>query len=243
MLEITGLGKVFEGTTGRVEALGSLDLSVGKGEVVAVVGPSGCGKTTLLRIVSGLCKPTTGRVLIAGSEIKGPGPGVGMIFQEYALLPWKTVEGNIAFGLECAGLAGAETCSRTGAMLRQMRLEDLSGGMKQRVAIARSLVLNPSVLLLDEPFGALDHMAREAMQDFFVGLSDREGLSALFVTHSVEEALYVGHRVAVMTPRPGKIMDIIEYYGEHPKDRTSVEFNSLKRKLIGMLEAQRLKVD
>jgi len=192
-------------------ALRPVTLHVSAGEFVAIVGPSGCGKTTLLRLAAGLDHPTTGSVSVGGRPVTGPGPDRAVVFQQFALLPWKTVRQNIGFGLKCRGMSEAEARPIVDRYLSTMRLEghgnsyphQLSGGMQQRVAIARSFILEPEVLLMDEPFGALDAQTRIEMQEELIRLTANQRRTVLFVTHSVEEAIYLADRVVVMAGLPG----------------------------------------
>jgi NitT/TauT family transport system ATP-binding protein len=199
-------------------ALGGVDLDVRDGEFVCIVGPSGCGKSTLLDLLAGLTRPTTGRVLIDGREITGPGLDRGVVFQQYALLPWRTALGNVEFGLEAKGVARAERPERAREYLELVGLHgfedryphELSGGMKQRVAIARSLAFDPDVLLMDEPFAALDAQTRETMQSELLRIWKRTGKTIVFVTHGIDEAVYLSQRVAVLSARPGRIAAVVD---------------------------------
>jgi len=200
------------------EALTAIDLEVRDREFVAIVGPSGCGKTTLLRMVAGLEFPTSGAVKVNDQRITEPGPDRAVVFQSFALFPWKSVEDNIGFGLKCKGLGAAERAPIVRRYLELMGLvgyeraypHQLSGGMQQRVAIARSYALDPGVLLMDEPFGALDAQTRVVMQEELIRLSRLNPRTVLFITHSVEEAVYLADRVVVMSRRPGRIKEIID---------------------------------
>jgi NitT/TauT family transport system ATP-binding protein len=220
-LSVQGLVKVFPGgrrrlkQTDDVVALGGVDVHVDTGEMVSLVGTSGCGKSTLLRIAAGLDQPTAGGVLVDGEPVIGPGPDRGMIFQGYSLYPWLDVSANIAFGLRLAKVPKAERRERVDELLQIMGLTDfagrlpkeLSGGMRQRVAIARALAPEPDVLLLDEPFGALDAQTRLSMHEFLRSVWRRTGATILMVTHDVDEAVYLSSRVYVMHAHPGRIVD------------------------------------
>ncbi|MHB2205811.1 ABC transporter ATP-binding protein [Methylobacterium sp. CM6257] len=203
---------------GAVKALERVDLTVADREFVAIVGASGCGKTTCLRLVAGFEAPTSGRIVVGGKPVTEPGPDRAVVFQQFALFPWKTVAQNIAFGLRNKGLPAAERDARVAAAISMIGLSthanayphQLSGGMQQRVAIARAYVLEPEVLLMDEPFGALDAQTRVVMQEELVRLARRNPRTVLFITHGVEEAVYLADRVAVMTRRPGRIKEIID---------------------------------
>ncbi|MFE5723516.1 ABC transporter ATP-binding protein [Streptomyces erythrochromogenes] len=219
---------VFEGvrkTFGDFTALDGIDLEIRSGEFLVVVGPSGCGKSTLLDLLGGLSTPTAGRILLDGKPVTGPGLDRGIVFQQYALLPWRTALGNVEFGLEATGVPRRERKSRAREFLDLVGLtgfEDrhphqLSGGMRQRVAIARSLAYDPDVLLMDEPFAALDAQTRESLQDELRRIWQRTGKTVVFITHGIEEAVYLGQKVAVMTSRPGRIKEIVPVaFGERP---------------------------
>jgi NitT/TauT family transport system ATP-binding protein len=207
--------------------VGGIDLVVANQEFVAIVGPSGCGKTTCMRMVAGLDQPTSGRVLVNGKEVTEPGPERAVVFQQFALFPWKTVFENIAFGLRAMGLGQSEIGDRVNRFISMMGLSgyeqayphQLSGGMQQRVAIARAYVLDPGVLLMDEPFGALDAQTRVVMQEELVRLARKNPKTVLFITHAVEEAVYLADRVVVMSRRPGLIREIIDVKSIREKER------------------------
>jgi NitT/TauT family transport system ATP-binding protein len=214
-LEIEGLVKRYPGSRRRSEvtAVDGVDLTVGDGELVCIVGTSGCGKSTLLNVVGGLERPSAGRIEIDGDPVIGPGADRGMVFQGYSLFPWRTVAGNVAFGLETAGVPRPARRERVAELLEIIGLtewadripRELSGGMRQRVAIARALAPEPDILLLDEPFGALDAQTRRVLQEFLLDLWRRLRTTILMVTHDVEEAVYLSSRVYVMTSHPGRI--------------------------------------
>ena len=218
MLVVRGVSKVFRRRHTEVVALDEVDLQVNRGELVCLVGASGCGKSTLLAIVAGLDEPTSGVVLVEGDQVIGPGADRGMVFQGYSLYPWKTVSQNIAFGLEVARWPRARRRARVAELLGVVGLtefadalpKELSGGMRQRVAIARALAPQPDVLLLDEPFGALDAQTKRHMQDFLLTIWRQLGATILMVTHDVDEAVYLSSRVYVMSARPGRIAEQIE---------------------------------
>ncbi|WP_307717624.1 ABC transporter ATP-binding protein [Streptomyces sp. V4I23] len=198
-------------------ALDGIDLEIAAGEFVVLVGPSGCGKSTLLDLLGGLARPTGGRILLDGAPVTGPGLDRGIVFQQYALLPWRTAQGNVEFGLEATGVPRRERAARAREFLDLVGLSgfedrhphELSGGMRQRVAIARSLAYDPDVLLMDEPFAALDAQTRESLQDELLRIWQRTGKTVVFITHGIDEAVYLGQRVAVMTSRPGRIKRIV----------------------------------
>ncbi|MBI3375896.1 MAG: ABC transporter ATP-binding protein [Betaproteobacteria bacterium] len=210
--------RTFERDGQPVPALAEMSFTVREREFVAIVGPSGCGKTTCMRMAAGLEFPTSGSVTVGGRGVTGPGPERAVVFQQFALFPWKTVYENIEFGLRGKGIARGERAERIARQLELMGLRDygsayphqLSGGMQQRVAIARSYVLDPGVLLMDEPFGALDAQTRVVMQEELVKLSRVNPRTVLFITHSVEEAVYLADRVVVMSPRPGRMREVVD---------------------------------
>lgn len=208
----------FETKGGHYDSLEPISLKIPEGDFVAVVGPSGCGKTTLLRMAAGLDFPTTGGVIVGKKEVSGPGQDRAVVFQQFALLPWKTVNENIGFGLKCRGISSVDSAEMIAHYVALMRLSgheqsyphQLSGGMQQRVAIARSLILDPQLLLMDEPFGALDAQTRIEMQEELIRVTSARRRTVLFITHSVEEAVYLADRVVVMAGRPGRIRETIE---------------------------------
>ncbi|MGH2373637.1 MAG: ABC transporter ATP-binding protein [bacterium] len=213
LVEIAGLSKVFTRGERRVEAVQNLSLRVDTGEFVTMVGPSGCGKSTFLHILGGFILPTDGTMRVAGRDVRGPGPDRGVMFQELALFPWRTVMGNVTWGLEVQGRPKVERAAIAERYLDLVGLlafkdafpAELSGGMKQRVALARVLAFDPAVLLMDEPFGALDAQTRELMQEELQHIWLQTGKTVLFVTHDVEEAVYLGDRVMIFSARPGRI--------------------------------------
>jgi NitT/TauT family transport system ATP-binding protein len=212
-LLVQDLVKDFPTRSGVVRALDGVDISVEEGEIVCLLGASGCGKSTLLQIAAGLDEPTSGSVLLDGHRVEGPGPDRGLVFQGYTLYPWRSVADNVAFGLELQGLTREDIAARVARHLEVVGLSgfarmlpnQLSGGMQQRVAIARALATEPSVLLLDEPFGALDAQTRASMQEFLLQVWRDTGATILMVTHDVEEAVFLSQRIYVMTPHPGRI--------------------------------------
>jgi NitT/TauT family transport system ATP-binding protein len=213
-LVLSGISRTYETARGeRVAALDAVDLSVAAGELVCVVGRSGCGKTTLLRIAAGLDAPTTGTVRLDGVPIMRPTPSIGMVFQEDRLLPWRTVLDNVALGPELAGMAAGERRAIAGRFVALVGLDEfasaypgeLSGGMRQRAAIARALATKPEVILMDEPFGALDAQTRAQMQEELLRIRGLTGAAVVFVTHSIDEALVLANRVVVLSPRPGRV--------------------------------------
>jgi NitT/TauT family transport system ATP-binding protein len=217
-LELRGVSKSFR-TPGKPEfvAIDDISISAAEGEFLVLVGPSGSGKSTLLDLVGGLTEPTSGQILLDGKPITGPGLDRGVVFQQYALLPWRTARGNVEFGLEAKGVSRRQRKSIADEYLGLVGLGDfadhypheLSGGMKQRVAIARSLSYDPEVLLMDEPFAALDAQTREGLQGELLRIWKATGKTILFITHGIDEAIYLGNRVAVLTERPGRIKEIL----------------------------------
>jgi NitT/TauT family transport system ATP-binding protein len=246
-IEITGLGKVYDGNAGRVVALDDINLKVAPGEFVCVVGPSGCGKSTLLRILAGLDHATSGtfRVDAAGWPVPN-----AMVFQDSGLFPWMSVEQNVGFGLMTRGVPRAEAADRVAAALTLVGLakfrnhypHQLSGGMRQRGAIARAFVTDPGMLLMDEPFAALDAQNRVILQAELVRLWEETGKTVVYITHSIDEALLLGDRTVVMTAQPGRIKRMIDIPFPHPRDvmtlSASPEFNALKLAIWRILEQE-----
>jgi ABC-type nitrate/sulfonate/bicarbonate transport system ATPase subunit len=243
-LLIEGVSRTFAGVRGGlpVQALMPVDLAVAANDFITILGPSGCGKSTLLRIVAGLEAPSEGRVLLDGKAVTRPGPDRGMVFQSYTLFPWLTVAENIAFGLRERGMAERERGEIVASYIDLVGLKgfenhwpkQLSGGMQQRTAIARALANDPAILLLDEPFGALDNQTRGLMQELLLGIWERRKKTVLFVTHDIEEAIFMASRVVVMTARPGRIKSDVAIDLPHPRHytlKTSPEFSVLKARL------------
>ena len=250
-LRIEGVTRTFPGSgrAGATLALQPTDLAVAPGEFVAILGPSGCGKSTLLRIVAGLDVPTAGAVLLDGVPVRGPGPDRGMVFQSYTLFPWLTVARNIRFGLAERGVPEAEQqaiaarfIARTGlAGFENHWPRQLSGGMQQRTALARALANDPEILLLDEPFGALDHQTRELMQELLLEIWEADRKTVLFVTHDIDEAIFLANRVLVMSARPGRIKAEVAVPLPYPRDwtmKTTPEFGALKARLMAEIREE-----
>lgn len=242
---IQNVGKIFETRTrDPVIALDDISFEIQKGEFIAILGPSGCGKTTLLRMIAGLDTPTTGSILVEGKPVTGPDPRLAMIFQEYSLYPWRTVRANVAFGLQMRGMEKEERNRITDRFIRLVGLDgfadsypyELSGGMRQRVAVARALATDPAVLLMDEPFGALDAQTRNRMQKELLEIWESARKTVVFVTHSVDEAVYLADRIIVLSPRPGCLSAIYDVSFSRPRDRTSVEFASLRRDVLELID-------
>ncbi|MDD4136529.1 MAG: ABC transporter ATP-binding protein [Methanoregula sp.] len=243
-LEIRDLNQSFTRDDGSIlTVLEHLSLDVKDKEFVCILGSSGCGKTTLLRIIAGLDTAESGTIIIDGEEMKGISPKVGMVFQEYSLFPWRTVIDNIAFGLEMRGV-----CQEDRYMVAEWYLDlvnltqfrdsypsELSGGMRQRVAVVRALTLDPVLLLMDEPFGALDAQTRNMLQKELLAIWEKTKKTIVFITHSVDEAVYLADRIIVMTPRPGRICRIFEIALPRPRDRTSVEFAQVRRDVLDLI--------
>jgi ABC-type nitrate/sulfonate/bicarbonate transport system ATPase subunit len=250
VLSIKGVSREFatQGAKPTV-ALQATDLSVAENDFITILGPSGCGKSTLLRIVAGLDQQTAGDVLLDGKAIHGPGADRGMVFQSYTLFPWLTVRDNVCFGLRERGLARTEQIEIAQSFLKKVGLtgfenhfpKQLSGGMQQRTALARALANNPRMLLMDEPFGALDHQTRELMQELLLGIWEAERKTVLFVTHDIDEAVFMGSRVVVMSARPGRIKLDREIAFAHPRHysvKTTPEFAKLKSELTEQVRAE-----
>jgi len=227
-------------------ALLDISLEIAADEFVSFVGPSGCGKTTLLRIIAGLDHATEGKVFVDSTEIMNPGPLVGMVFQEYSLFPWLNVIDNIAFGPKMRGISKNARHSDALKYVELVGLAgfersypyELSGGMRQRVAIARALANNPDLLIMDEPFGALDAQTRNMMQRELLDIWEKQKKTILFVTHSVDEAIFLSDRIVVLARSPGRISEMVPVSIKRPRDRTNQEFASLRRKVLDMIENQ-----
>jgi ABC-type nitrate/sulfonate/bicarbonate transport system ATPase subunit len=246
-LSIRRLAKTYQSDTGEpVEALKPVDLEIAAGEFVVVVGPSGCGKSTLLNMLAGFGEPSSGEARVGEAGITGPDIDRGMVFQSYALFPWLNVIGNVAFGLERKGVPRRERREVAMKYLAMVGLADfagrgideLSGGMKQRVAIARAFATEPSIIFMDEPFGALDALTRRALQKELLRIWHENRKTVVFVTHSVPEAITLADRIVVMTARPGRIKKIIAIDLPHPRDSVSVRFRDYERELYAELDEE-----
>jgi NitT/TauT family transport system ATP-binding protein/sulfonate transport system ATP-binding protein len=253
-LAVETVSKAFPGLRRGppTRALEPIDLAVADNDFISILGPSGCGKSTLLRIVAGLEAPSTGRVLVDGRAVASPGPDRGMVFQSYTLFPWLTVRENICFGLREKGVAQAEQDRIAARFLDRVGLrgfEDhypkmLSGGMQQRTALARALANDPKILLLDEPFGALDHQTRALMQELLLGIWEADRTTVLFVTHDIDEAIFMANRVAVMTARPGRVKSDVRIDLPHPRHytvKTTPEFSAYKARLTEEIRVESIK--
>jgi len=256
VLSIRGVSRRFESADGSATvALQATDLDVAENDFVTILGPSGCGKSTLLRIVAGLDRQSAGAVMLDGARIDGPGADRGMVFQSYALFPWLSVLDNVCFGLRERGLPRAEQIEIARGFIRKVGLagferhypKQLSGGMQQRTAVSRALANGPRIMLMDEPFGALDHQTRELMQELLLGIWEAEKKTVLFVTHDIDEAVFMGSRVVVMSARPGRIKLDRAVRLAHPRHysvKTTPAFAELKAELteavrVEVLAAQR----
>jgi NitT/TauT family transport system ATP-binding protein len=243
-IEIRDVSLFYDTPAGRVHAVDAVSFDIAASEFLCIVGPSGCGKSTLLNIIAGFIPPTGGEIRIGGKQITGHGQDRGVVFQDFAqLFPWRTALGNVAFGLEMKGLPKDE---REAVALRQLALvklekfarsypHHLSGGMQQRVAIARALAYNPAVLLMDEPFAALDALTRDDMQRLLADVWRETGKTVIYVTHNVAEAVYLADRVVVMTPHPGRLKSEISIALPRPRDPLSVEFLDYQKRLLAQL--------
>ena len=241
-IEISGVTQEFEKKDGKFLALDTVNLNVEQNEFICVVGPSGCGKTTLLNIIAGLCKPTTGTVKVRGELVTGPGKGKGVVFQQYALYPWLTVEKNVEFGMRMKGVPKAERAEIAKKYIDLVGLskfakaypKELSGGMKQRVAIARAYATAPEVLLMDEPFGALDAQTRAQLQENLLKTWEQERKTCFFITHDVEEAVLLATKIIIMSAGPGHITEIVPVTLPYPRTqqtKLTSEFNELKNQI------------
>ncbi|MEV6220541.1 ABC transporter ATP-binding protein [Nocardia fluminea] len=250
-LALRSVSKQFavRGTDEKFTAIDDISIEVGAGEFLVLVGPSGSGKSTLLDLLGGLSKPSSGQILLDGAPITGPGLDRGVVFQQYALLPWRTARANIQFGLEAKGIARKERKAIAEHYLELVGLagfgdrypHELSGGMKQRVAIARSLAFDPEVLLMDEPFAALDAQTRESLQDELLRIWRTTGKTILFITHGIDEAVYLGQRVAVLTSRPGRVKAVIDIDIDRTGDidvRSSEQFRDYRHRIWTELQSE-----
>ena len=253
-LLIDGVSRTFPGVRGGppTRALEPTAFRVGDNDFITILGPSGCGKSTLLRIVAGLDRPTSGRVLLDGTPVAAPGPDRGMVFQSYTLFPWLTVRENICFGLVEKGMPKARRREIADFFIAKTGLRGfenhfpkmLSGGMQQRTALARALANDPKILLLDEPFGALDNQTRALMQELLLGIWEADRKTVLFVTHDIEEAIFLASRVVVMSARPGRVKTDIAVALPHPRDyriKTTPEFAAYKAQLTEEIRVESIK--
>ena len=243
-LVIRNLTRSFVRDDGELlTAVENINLTIRQEEFICVLGPSGCGKTTFLRMVAGLDQATSGEIILDGEEIRGPNPKIGIVFQEYSLFPWRNVIDNVAFGLEMQGIEREERYRIADQYLDLVGLSqfrasypsELSGGMKQRVAVARALALDPVVLLMDEPFGALDAQTRNLLQKELLEIWEKTKKTIIFVTHSVDEAVFLGDRLIVLTSRPGSICEIVPIDLDRPRNRTGTEFARVRRQVLDLI--------
>ena len=247
-LEFLELSKTFpgKGLGESVHVLENLQHRVENGRFISIIGPSGCGKTTLLRIIAGLEKASAGKVLLDGRELVQGSEEIGLVFQEYALFPWRTTLQNIEMGPEIRGVDKEKRRSTAMEYIKMFNLSgfenryprELSGGMKQRVAIARTLIMNPRVVLMDEPFGSLDSQTRNGLQEFLLGIWGKRSDTVIFVTHNVDEAIFLSDEIVVLSRRPAKIIKRIEVELPRPRDRTSEECNRIRRDVLKILEEE-----
>jgi NitT/TauT family transport system ATP-binding protein len=251
-IEVRRLNVTFRGSKSTV-ALDDFSLDVEEHEFISIIGPSGCGKTTFLRVLAGLTPLSSGEVFIEGKAIAGPGPDRAVVFQEHVLMPWLTALRNVAFGLEISGVPRTERRRKAKELMRLVGLDgfesyfpkELSGGMRQRVGLARALIVDPEILLMDEPFGSLDAQTRESMQDELLKIWELQRKTVVFSTHSIEEAIYMSDRVVIVTPRPGRVKEVVSVNLPRPREyshRISSEFMDLRlhvwRKLSNHTNAQ-----
>ena len=230
----------------RVQALAPCDVLISEGEFFAIIGPSGCGKSTLMNIVAGLETTDTGRVTVAGDPVRGPGPDRAVVFQEAGLMPWMTVAGNVEYGLKLQGVGRTERRERALEYLKMVHLSkradalphELSGGMRQRVSIARALALRPKVLLMDEPFSALDAQTRDLLHEELQRIWQETRTTILFVTHNLREAVYLADRVMIMTAQPGRVKKIVTVPFAHPRNKNSTELSTFTAQLHGLIKAE-----
>jgi len=231
----------------RLSALDRVNLTVREGEFLSIVGPSGCGKTTFLSVVDGLIAASAGRILVDGQEVTKPGPDRAVVFQDASLLPWRTVLGNVVYGLECAGVGARKAKERASQFIDMVGLSgfeqhypyELSGGMQQRVNLARALVMDPKILLMDEPFASLDAQTREAMQEELLQIWVKAKKTVLFVTHQIDEAIYLSDRVVVFSGRPGKVKEIIPVAIERPRAlglKREARFHAIEDRIWSLIE-------
>ena len=252
-LKIDNVKKIYNSRNGEMIALNGVNLDIAENEFICVVGPSGCGKSTLLNIIAGLLEPTSGAVYCDGKKVEGTGTERGVVFQQYALFPWMTVKKNVMFGLKLQGIKGKEAEEKAMKYIKMVQLEDfldhypkeLSGGMKQRVAIARAYAVNPSVLLMDEPFGALDAQTRTQLQSELLETWEKEQKTCFFITHDVDEAIILAQKVIIMSARPGRIKEIVNIDIPYPRTqetKMSPDFLELKNHIWGQVYQENLEV-
>lgn len=247
-LELKGLAKTYpaQGNGSEVEVLSGFDLNLEHGRFLSVVGPSGCGKTTLLRIIAGLEPASRGEVLLDGQPVRSASPETGLVFQQYALFPWRTTLQNIEVGLQFKSVEPARRRQKAMEYVEAFGLtgfedrypKDLSGGMQQRVAIARTLIMQPKLVLMDEPFGSLDSQTRNNMQEFLLGIWEKRRDTIIFVTHNVDEAVFLSEEVLVLSSRPARRLTSFAVDAPRPRDRTSAECNQLRKTILDVLRSE-----
>ena len=250
-VRVSDITKHYEGNEGPIRALEGVSFDASDGEFVCLVGPSGCGKTTMFRIIAGLESATAGNVFLNDKRVDGPTSDMGVVFQEYHLFPWRTVRGNVAFGLEKGDVGGETRRQRVERLVELVGLEGfgdsypkaLSGGMKQRVAIARALAVDPDLLLMDEPFGAVDAQTREMLQSELLDIWRETGKTVLFVTHDVEEAVKLADRIVVMAKEPGRVRETIDVELPRPRARSDAEFGRYYERVLGLIRGERPEPD
>ncbi len=252
-VKIDNVKKIYNGRNGEMVALNGVSLDIYDNEFICVIGPSGCGKSTLLNIIAGLHEATSGTVYVDGNEVTGPGPERGVVFQQYALFPWLTVRKNVEFGLKLKGIKGIEANEIANKYLEMVDLQDfansypkeLSGGMKQRVAIARAYAVNPQVLLMDEPFGALDAQTRTQLQSELLKTWENDKKTCFFITHDVDEAIILATRVVIMSARPGRVKEVVDINIPRPRTqetKMTKEFLDLKNYIWSRVYQEYLEV-
>lgn len=252
-VRIDNVKKIFPGTKGETVALNGVSMDIEENEFVCVVGPSGCGKSTLLNLIAGLKKPTSGKIYLDGQEIVGPGPERGVVFQQYALFPWLTVRKNVEFGLKLKGMNKKKIDHVVNKYLEMVDLQEfadsfpkeLSGGMKQRVALARAYAMNPEILLMDEPFGALDAQTRAQLQEDLLDTWEKERKTCFFITHDVEEAILLAQTVVIMSARPGRVKECVKIDIPYPRNQATKmtpEFDQFKNYIWERVYKEYLKV-
>ena len=242
-IECRGVGKIYQGKSGAVEALRGIDLACAPGEFVCLLGLSGCGKSTLLQLIGGLETASSGRITVNGNPLSGPAPETSIVFQDHGLFPWMTVERNVAFNMKARGIptrqrreTAAEFIAMSGlTAFRERYPHELSGGMRQRVGIARALTTRPRALLMDEPFGALDAQTRGNLQEELLRIWEQQRTTVVFVTHSIDEAVFLADRIAVFSARPGRIAPVVDVDLPRPRDPNTPRFAELSRMLRGQI--------
>lgn len=245
LLQIKNIRKWFNSQEKKLLVIDGISFDVKEGEFISILGPSGCGKTTLLRIIAGLEKQDEGEILLRGKSIMGPGQDRAMVFQDYALFPWRTVLGNVLFGLEIRKVPKLEALEKAKKFIKLVGLEgfessyphELSGGMRQRVALARALVCEPDILLMDEPLSALDAQTRNVMQSELVRIWGETKKTIIYVTHNIEEAVYLADRIAVLSKRPAKLLELVSVDLERPRNRFSREFIELRARIFKLIQS------